>query len=76
MDRAHSSGQGAASIPTETYQPPVLDGNIQHWRESGLYLPEFMRDFHDQKDLFKALQDVVGTAFLNNMENRGGGGPG
>lgn len=31
----------------------------QAWRESGEYLPTFMQDFHDQKDLFKALQDVV-----------------
>lgn len=29
------------------------------WLKSGEYLPAFMRDFHDQKDLFKALQDVV-----------------
>lgn len=29
------------------------------WLKSGEYLPDFMRDFHDQKDLFKALQEVV-----------------
>lgn len=29
------------------------------WLLSGEYLPDFMRDFHDQKDLFKALQEVV-----------------
>ena len=33
--------------------------SFDQWRKSGDYLPEFMRDFHDQKDLFKALQDVV-----------------
>ena len=32
---------------------------LTEWRTNGDYLPEFMRDFHDQKDLFKALQDVV-----------------
>lgn len=32
---------------------------FDQWRRSGDYLPEFMRDFHDQKDLFKALQEVV-----------------
>lgn len=36
-----------------------MSPEIQNWRKSGDYLPEFMRDFHDQKDLFKALQDVV-----------------
>jgi len=29
------------------------------WLRSGNHLPEFMRDFHDQKELFKALQEVV-----------------
>jgi hypothetical protein len=29
------------------------------WLRSGQYLPDFMRDFHDQKDVFKALQEVV-----------------
>lgn len=32
---------------------------FDQWRKSGAYLPEFMRDFHDQKDLFKALHEVV-----------------
>lgn len=32
---------------------------FDQWRRSGAYLPDFMRDFHDQKDLFKAMQDVV-----------------
>ncbi|MGQ3040591.1 MAG: hypothetical protein ACT6TH_15165 [Brevundimonas sp.] len=36
--------------------------DFDRWRSSGAYLPEFMRDFHDQKDLFKALQDVVDRA--------------
>lgn len=29
------------------------------WLKSGEYLPDFLRDFHDQKELFKALQEVV-----------------
>jgi hypothetical protein len=32
------------------------------WLHSGEYLPPFMRDFHDQKDLFRALQEVVETS--------------
>jgi len=32
--------------------------NLYEWLQSGKYLPEFMRDFHDQKDLFKAIDAV------------------
>lgn len=28
------------------------------WKESGKHLPKFMRDFHDQKDLFKAISQA------------------
>lgn len=39
-----------------------MDATVQQWRKSGRYLPRFMRDFHDQKDLFKALHDTVDVA--------------
>ena len=29
--------------------------NLQNWLDSGQYLPEMLRDFHDQKNLFKVL---------------------
>jgi hypothetical protein len=29
--------------------------DFKKWRESGRHLPSFMRDFHDQKDIFKAM---------------------
>lgn len=32
---------------------------ISEWLKKGNYLPGFMRDFHDQKDLFKAIHDTV-----------------
>jgi hypothetical protein len=32
---------------------------IQDWRKSGDYLPDFLRDFHDQKDFFKAMHDLI-----------------
>lgn len=32
---------------------------LDQWMKSGGYLPPVMRDFHDQKDLFKALHDLV-----------------
>ncbi|MFT9025974.1 hypothetical protein [Acetobacter indonesiensis] len=31
---------------------------VQEYLESGMYLPPFLRDFHDQKDVFKFLDDV------------------
>jgi hypothetical protein len=36
------------------------------WRKSGDYLPEFMRDFHDQKELFKALDEVRERSIAKN----------
>lgn len=32
---------------------------FKKWRKEGKHLPPFMRDFHDQKDLFKYLQGIV-----------------
>ena len=37
----------------------MTDKAVLAWRKSGKYLPGFMRDFHDQKDTFKALHDTV-----------------
>lgn len=34
---------------------------VQEYLESGMYLPQFMRDFHDQKDVFKFLDEVQET---------------
>lgn len=33
--------------------------SIEAWLKSGAYLPPMMRDFHDQKDVFKALYDTI-----------------
>lgn len=42
---------------------------LHAWLKSGAYLPEFMRDFHDQKDLFKTIHELVtqneGTSRVN-----------
>lgn len=37
----------------------MTDKAVIEWRNAGKYLPRFMRDFHDQKDTFKALHDTV-----------------
>lgn len=31
---------------------------LSNWLESGDYLPIFMREFHDQKDVFKAMHNT------------------
>lgn len=36
--------------------------SFRDWREKGKHLPEFMRDFHDQKDLFKSM-----AHYFNNV---------
>lgn len=33
--------------------------NVDAWLKSGEYLPEPLRDFHDQKDLFKAIHQTI-----------------
>jgi len=36
-----------------------MDKDFQNWRDEGKHLPEFLRDFHDQKDFFKFLHEFV-----------------
>lgn len=33
--------------------------NIDVWLKSGEYLPGVLRDFHDQKDIFKAMHEII-----------------
>lgn len=33
--------------------------NVDQWLKSGEYLPEPLRDFHDQKAVFKAMHELV-----------------
>ena len=33
--------------------------NVDEWLKSGEYLPEPLRDFHDQKEVFKAMHEIV-----------------
>jgi hypothetical protein len=32
---------------------------IETWMKSGKYLPAPLRDFHDQKDTFKAMHEII-----------------
>lgn len=33
--------------------------NVDQWREAGHYLPDFLKDFHDQKDVFKTIHQTI-----------------
>lgn len=36
-----------------------MDKNLRNWRASGAHLPEFMRDFHDQKAVFRTMHAML-----------------
>lgn len=36
-----------------------MDDKTTEWLKSLKYLPEPLRDFHDQKDVFKAMHDII-----------------
>ena len=46
------------SDPT-TPSPFPAKAKPDEWMKSGKYLPRILRDFHDQKDLFKAMHQIV-----------------
>jgi hypothetical protein len=37
----------------------IVSDKLTSWLQSGRYLPAFMRDFHDQKDVFKAIHEII-----------------
>ena len=36
-----------------------IDPKITEWKKKAQHLPMFMRDFHDQKDLFKMIDELT-----------------
>jgi len=36
-----------------------VSDKLTSWLQSGRYLPAFMRDFHDQKDVFNAIHEII-----------------
>lgn len=36
-----------------------MSAKLERWLKEGRYLPSFMRDFHDQKDVFKAMHETI-----------------
>ncbi|EOM8151413.1 hypothetical protein ODT46_02030 [Escherichia coli] len=47
------------------------ENGLIEWLQSGEYLPGFLRDFHDQKDVFKAMHDTIGNANENGNARDG-----
>lgn len=43
-----------------------MSQTFNDWRQSGAYLPAPIRDFHDQKDLFKAMDEVRERSIAKN----------
>ena len=47
-----------------------MEEGVKEWRRDGKYLPKFLRDFHDQKDIFKAIHqmtDVQGHEYAKDI---------
>lgn len=36
-----------------------MDEKLKQWIDDGKHLPDFLKDFHDQKDFFKFLHETV-----------------
>lgn len=36
-----------------------MDQEFQVWRKEGKHLPDFLKDFHDQKDFFRLLHECL-----------------
>ncbi len=47
------------------------ENGLIEWLQSGEYLPGFLRDFHDQKDVFKAMHDTIVNANENGNARDG-----
>ena len=37
----------------------MMDPKVKQWMDGAKHLPEPIRDFHDQKDLFKAIHETI-----------------
>lgn len=49
----------------------TADQALGEWLQSGGYLPYFLRDFHGQKDVFKAMHDTIANANENGNARDG-----
>lgn len=49
----------------------MSDDSLYAWLKSGEYMPPEFRDFHDQKDLFKAMHNTIQNANENGNARDG-----
>lgn len=52
--------------------PAENNGKLEAWLKSGDYMPSRLRDFHDQKDLFKCMHDFYSAAFRDPKNEQWG----
>jgi hypothetical protein len=57
-----NDGTSIASVTSSAKAREVVM-DVDQWRNEGKHLPEFMRDFHDQKGLFKTIHEETGCEF-------------
>lgn len=43
--------------------------NLREWLDSAMYLPPFIRDFHDQKELFKRIDQLKSSGNMFEKPN-------
>lgn len=36
-----------------------MDAKLKEWRQAGRHLPAILRDFHDQKEVFRAMHELT-----------------
>lgn len=46
-----------------------IDAQLKQWKEDGKHLPDFLKDFHDQKDFFKFLFESTEFSQDSNFKN-------
>jgi hypothetical protein len=56
---------------SETTAPTVGQQRLVRWVDSEKHLPKWLRDFHDQKDVFKACERVLGRAGVSDLRPDG-----
>jgi hypothetical protein len=56
---ADLAGQVERRVVRRFLEQNMKETDVDAWLKRGEYLPEAMRDFHDQKDIFKAIHEIV-----------------
>lgn len=59
------------AMGTPRYKRGAQMDKLSKWLTSGEYLPHFMRDFHDQKDVFKTMHNTIKNADENGNPRDG-----